>query len=183
VLASLDPLGMPIATEVISGEHADDPVYLPIIARVREGLKKKGLLYVGDCKMAALQTRAMIHFQQDFYVCPLSSIQVSPEEIQQKVDELRKKETALQRVERVNEKSETICIAQGYEISRELTTEVNGEMQSWTERRLLVQSTSGMEAATQGLRERLQKSERFDQAIAKMHQKPGKCPYTPQKTR
>jgi transposase len=49
VLASLDPLGMPIATEVISGEHADDPVYFPIIARVREGLKKKGLLYVGDC--------------------------------------------------------------------------------------------------------------------------------------
>jgi transposase len=166
VLASLDPLGMPLATEVISGEHADDPVYLPIIARVREGLKKKGLLYVGDCKMAALQTRAMIHFQQDFYVCPLSSIQVSPEEIQQKVDELRKKETALQRVERVNEKSETLCIAQGYEISQELTTEVNGEMQSWTERRLLIQSTSGMEAATQGLRERLQKAEQVIQALS-----------------
>src|SRR5260370_31858731 len=58
VLASLDPLGMPLATEVISGEHADDPVYLPMIARVRSGLQKKGLLYVGDCKMAALQTRA-----------------------------------------------------------------------------------------------------------------------------
>jgi transposase len=66
VLASLDPLGMPLATEVISGEHADNPVYLPIIALVREGLKKKRLLYVGDCKMAALQTRAMIQLQQDF---------------------------------------------------------------------------------------------------------------------
>ena len=50
VLASLDPLGMPLATEVISGEHADDPVYLPMLARVRDGLKQKGLLYVGDCK-------------------------------------------------------------------------------------------------------------------------------------
>lgn len=53
-LASLDPLGMPLATEVISGEHADDPEYLPIIARVRNGLQQNGLLYVGDCKMAAL---------------------------------------------------------------------------------------------------------------------------------
>src|SRR6266571_1006852 len=32
VLASLDPLGLPLATEVLSGEHADDPVYLPVIA-------------------------------------------------------------------------------------------------------------------------------------------------------
>jgi len=166
VLASLDPLGMPIATEVISGEHADDPVYLPIIERVREGLKKKGLLYIGDCKMAALQTRAIVQFQQDFYLCPLSSIQVSSEEIRQKVDELRKKETALQSVERLNEKNERICIAQGYEISQELTTEVNGEMQSWTERRFLIQSTSGLEAATQGVRERIQKAEQAIQALS-----------------
>src|SRR5207248_3276713 len=66
VLASLDPLGMPLATEVLSGEHADDPVYLPIIARVRDGLQQKGLLYVGDCKMAVLQTRASIHAQGDY---------------------------------------------------------------------------------------------------------------------
>ncbi len=54
VLASLDPLGMPLASEVLSGEQADDPVYLPIIARVRDGLGKKELLYIGDCKMSAL---------------------------------------------------------------------------------------------------------------------------------
>lgn len=42
VLASLDPLGMPLATEVLSGEHADDPVYLPIIARVRDGRSNEG---------------------------------------------------------------------------------------------------------------------------------------------
>src|SRR5262249_24463132 len=72
VLASLDPLGMPLAIEVLSGEQADDPVYLPIIASARNGLQKKGLLYVGDCKMAALQTRASIAAQGDFYLCPLS---------------------------------------------------------------------------------------------------------------
>src|SRR3989441_885913 len=35
MLATLDPLGLPLATEVLSGERADDPLYLPAIARVR----------------------------------------------------------------------------------------------------------------------------------------------------
>ena len=113
-LASLDPLGMPVATEVLSGEKADDPVYLPIIARVREGLGEKGLLYVGDCKMAALQTRATLQFQSDFYVCPLSSVQVPFDQLQREIDEIRKKDTPVKNVERVNDKNERMCIAQGY---------------------------------------------------------------------
>lgn len=49
MIAGLDPLGMPLATEVISGEKADDGLYIPIISRIDESLKKAGLLYVGDC--------------------------------------------------------------------------------------------------------------------------------------
>ena len=33
--AVLDPLGMPLATDVVSGERADDPLYVPCIERVR----------------------------------------------------------------------------------------------------------------------------------------------------
>ena len=29
MLATLDPLALPIATEVLSGEKADDPLYVP----------------------------------------------------------------------------------------------------------------------------------------------------------
>jgi len=165
VLASLDPLGMPMATEVLSGEHADDPVYLPIIARVREGLEKQGLLYVGDCKMAALQTRAGIQFQKDFYLCPLSSVQVPQDQLQQEVDSLRNKNKQMIRVERVNTKKESICIAQGYETNQELTAEVNGEMQTWTERRFFIQSTSAAKAAEYFLRERLKKAEQAIQQL------------------
>lgn len=57
LLATLDPLGMPAATEVLSGERADDQLYLPAIARVRGGLAQRGLLYVGDCKMSSLAPR------------------------------------------------------------------------------------------------------------------------------
>ena len=42
--AVLDPLGMPLATDVVSGERADDPLYLPCIARVQASLGRRGLL-------------------------------------------------------------------------------------------------------------------------------------------
>jgi transposase len=41
--AVLDPLGMPLATDVGSGERADDPLSLPCIERVQAGVGRRGL--------------------------------------------------------------------------------------------------------------------------------------------
>ena len=67
MMGSLDPLGMPLATEVLSGERADDGLYIPLIERIRTGLKTTGLLFVGDCKRSALDTRAYLARHQDWY--------------------------------------------------------------------------------------------------------------------
>lgn len=50
---SLEALGMPLATDVLSGETADDVCYIPIIDRINEGLNKPSLLFCGDCKTCA----------------------------------------------------------------------------------------------------------------------------------
>ena len=71
MMGSLDPLGMPLATEVLSGECADDGFYIPIIERIRTGVKTTGLLFVGDGKMSALDTRAYLTRHQDCYLSPL----------------------------------------------------------------------------------------------------------------
>jgi len=71
MMGSLDPLGMPLATDVLSGERADDGLYLPIIERIRSGLHKTGLLFVGDGKMSALETRAYLARHHDWYLSPL----------------------------------------------------------------------------------------------------------------
>ena len=71
MMGSLDPLGMPLSTDVLSGERADDGFYLPIIERLRTGLKTPGLLFVGDGKMRALETRAYLARHQDWYLSPL----------------------------------------------------------------------------------------------------------------
>src|SRR5574341_2334001 len=55
--AVLEPVGMQLATDVVSGERADDPLYVPCIERVRKRVGRGGLLFVGDCKMAAHATR------------------------------------------------------------------------------------------------------------------------------
>nr|WP_244422331.1 IS1634 family transposase [Ktedonobacter racemifer] len=173
VLASLDPLGIPLATEVLSGEHADDPVYLPIIARVRDGLQQKGLLYVGDCKMAALQTRASIAAQGDFYLCPLSALQAPPKQVGQEVDTKRTQGARLLSVCRVDEQGTNTCIAQGYETIHLVTAQGDGETQSWQERRLLIQSMAATRAAQASLQERVQKAQQeLEELTARRQGKP-----------
>jgi hypothetical protein len=39
--AVLDPLGMPLATDVVSGERADDPLYVPCIERVQQSVGRR----------------------------------------------------------------------------------------------------------------------------------------------
>src|SRR5262244_2550356 len=73
--AVLDPLGMPLATDVVSGERADDPLYMPCIERVQASVGRHGLLYVGDCKMASRETRARVAVAGDYYLCPLPQVQ------------------------------------------------------------------------------------------------------------
>src|SRR5712691_5371797 len=80
-LAVLDPLGLPLTTTVVAGNTADDPLYLPEIAKVRQIAQCTGLTYVGDCKMAAIGTRAEIVAHQDDYLCPLSAKQVPEAEL------------------------------------------------------------------------------------------------------
>src|SRR2546421_12593920 len=170
VLATLDPLGMPLASEVIAGQQADDPVYVPIIARVRDGLQQSGLLYVGDCKMAALQTRASIQTQGDYYLCPLSALQAPPAQVQHEVQAQRAQGARLREVERVDEQGKRTCIAQGYETLQALTVEVEGEPQTWNERRLLVQSMAAAHAAQRSLQERLQQAQQAVQELTTRRQ-------------
>ena len=159
MLATLDPLGLPLATEVLSGERADDPLYLPAIARVRACLKTVGLLYVGDCKMAALDTRASIQAAGDYYLCPLSALQVPPERLAQQVATLRANSQPLLTVERTGADGQTHQIALGYEDSQTITAQLEGVSSTWTERRLLVRSQAAAVAAETALRARLEQAQ------------------------
>jgi len=49
-LSTLDPLGLPMTITTVAGNTADDPLYRPEIAKVRQSVGQTGMTYIGDCK-------------------------------------------------------------------------------------------------------------------------------------
>ena len=156
--AVLDPLGMPLATDVVSGARADDPLYVPCIARVQASLGQRGLLYVGDCKMAARETRAFIAAPGDFYLCPLPQVQLAESEFAAALDAVWRGERPLSPVVRERPDGTSELIAEGYEYAVPMSQDVGGAVQSWTERRLMVRSVRHAQAAEAALRARVAKA-------------------------
>lgn len=159
MLSTLDPLGLPVATQVVAGNSADDPLYLPAIAQVRQSLGEKGLLYVGDCKMGASQTRATIAADGDYYLCPLADKQLPSQVLDSYLQPVWDEHQAVTPLYRENEAGEREQIAEGYERSLALSHEVAGQSVSWTERRLVVRSLAQAAAAGQALDTRLQNAQ------------------------
>ena len=153
--AVLDPLGMPLATDVVSGERADDPLYMPCIARVQASLGRHGLLYVGDCKMAARETRARLVVPGDFYLCPLPQGQLAEGELDTALEAIWRGEQGLSPVMREGAKGELEVIAEGYEYSVAMSQQLGEQIQTWTERRLVVRSVRQAHAAEAALRARV----------------------------
>jgi transposase len=159
MLSSLDPLGMPVATQVVSGERADDPLYRPAIAQVRQGLGRRGLLYIGDSKMGALETRAFVQAGGDYYLCPLGLVQLPEEVVHSYLAPVWAEEQGLKPIYRQREGGRQEQIAEGFERTEELTAQVNGQTVSWTERRLVVRSLSLAKKAVRGLHARLSRAQ------------------------
>ena len=134
VQSVLDPFGMPVATQVVSGEKADDPLYIPAIRQVREGLGKRGLLYVGDCKLMSLGNRAFIQAGGDYYLGPFSKVQIPDEDMEGYLRPVWNGEQVLTPVYRTNTEGEEEKIAEGFEQEKELTATVDGKEITWTER-------------------------------------------------
>src|SRR6266699_591831 len=156
--AVLDPLGMPLATDVVSGARADAPLSLPCIERVQASLGRRGLLYVGDCKMASRETRAQIAAPGDFYLCPLPQVQLAEGELDAALEAVWRGEHVLSSVVREGPKGQPELIAEGYEYPVPMSQQVDGTVQSWTERRLVVRSVRQAHAAEAALRARVAKA-------------------------
>ena len=163
--AVLDPLGMPLATDVVSGERADDPLYVPCLKRVQQSLGRCGLLFVGDCQMAAHDTRAFIALAGDSYLCPLPQVQLGEGELDEALERVWSGEQALTSVFREQERGEPELIAQGYEREVPMRVEGEGKPQEWTERRLVVRSVRHAQAAEVALRARVAKAKHQVEAL------------------
>src|SRR5216684_3303277 len=159
MLSALDPLGLPLVTQVVAGKAADDPLYIPAIQQVSQSLPEHGVLYVGDCKMAALSTRAYVQAQGDYYLCPLAQTQLPAQELDRYLQPVWGGEQQVIAVHRAKTEEEDEVIAQGFEQSVVCSANVAGQSVSWGERQVLVRSVKLATAATAALHARLSKGQ------------------------
>ena len=158
----LDPLGLPLTTTVVSGECADDPMYVPEMRKVRACIQRQGVLYVGDCKMAALATRAHVAAHRDHYLCPLPAVQMPEAALQALLEPVWAGVQPLAPVHRPPEKEggEPEHIADGFSYTVTLAADCEGDRIEWQERRLVVRSLKQAAAQEKALEARLGKAEK-----------------------
>jgi transposase len=155
--AAAEPTGQLIASNVHPGDAADDPLYLPIIARVRAILGRTGLLYTGDCKMAALETRAEIAAAGDFYLTPLPLTGATKDQftatwVEDAVSGPRRAELVPIRIGEDQ-------VGTGYELTRPQTAILEGLEWTWSERVQVIRSDSLAQTQARALQRRLEKAE------------------------
>lgn len=168
--AVLDPLGLPLTTTVVSGNRADDPLYVPAIRQVQDTLGHRGVLYVGDCKMAALDTRGYVAASGDCYLCPLSAVQVPPVELEHLLQPVWEQQQRLIPVYRPRQEEDEVPekIAEGFSYLETRSTELAGQTLEWEEQRLVVRSLKQAERQEKALNERLEQAQ---QAIADLNRR------------
>lgn len=159
-LSVLDPLGLPLTTTVVAGQTADDPLYLPEIAKVRQTAQRRGLTYVGDCKMAALGTRAEIVAHQDYYLCPLSAKQMPDAELDRLLapvfsGTLIPQDIRLPNADgQIDETDDPVAIGVT-DTCEQYGQDQHKKMQSWLEQRLVVRSLAFATSQERHLRQRV----------------------------
>ncbi len=160
MLGTLDPLGAPLVTQVVSGNRADDELYIPAIDQARSVVGQKGLLYIGDNKMEALSTRAHLVARGDYYLTPLSLKGEQAEllaKLVQPVLEEKQDVVAVYRESVAQQKPKRI--ASGYESSQPQEMQVGDALVKWTERILVIHSPGWAKRTKRGLQGRLQRAE------------------------
>ncbi len=166
MVAALDPLGLPLVSQVVAGSTADDPLYIPAVDRVLQIIDGIGLLFVGDSKMSALPTRAHIHRLNQHYLCPLALTGKTAEEMSQWIEAANRGDCALQPVYLKNDKGKRKQLAEGYVFERTISAEIivdpshpdQTEAQEWTEQVFIVCSESYRQSMQKGLDGRLQRA-------------------------
>lgn len=135
MVATLDPLAMPLFSVTVPGNTADDVLYLPVIKELMTNLHLLHQLFVGDAKMGSLVIRSFLQLNNQYYLTPLSKKQCTPSQL---ADYLAQKPKKLIPITTKDKQGQVILRAQAFEQIEQIEDETNGIC--WEERRIIVYS-------------------------------------------
>ena len=158
-LGSLDPAGIPLYTNTVGGQAADDPLYLPAWQEMVKTVGHPHFLYVADCKAAALATRAAIDHGQGCYLFPLPMTGETPDLLRQWVLSPPVPVAEIYLPDITDKEGRPLLVGYGFSIERLMQcTLEDGTVHTWTERWLVTQSLAHARRQQVGLQERLTKT-------------------------
>lgn len=168
MMASLDPLGLPLVSQVVPGNTADDVLYIPAVDQVLQIIDGIGLLFVGDSKMSALAIRAHIQQAQQHYLCPLAKTGKVGADFIGWVEAANTGHPPLHPVYLGPQNGEPQLLAEGYVFERTVQAEIpapplaDGTNQveniAWTEQVFVVRSERYRASAVENLQKHLEKA-------------------------
>ncbi|NTV59410.1 MAG: IS1634 family transposase, partial [Deltaproteobacteria bacterium] len=156
-LGTLDPAGIPLVTHTLSGNTADDPLYVPAWQELCAVIGHREFLFIADCKAAALDTRAVIDQGGGFYLFPLPKTGDSPALLRQWVLEPPVPPQEINLPEIVDEHGQPRPLGEGFVLERSMRVE-NESRHHWQERWLIVQSKSYAETQRKAFLKRVEKA-------------------------
>lgn len=141
MLATLDPLGLPVTCQVVGGQRADDGLYVPAYDAARDALGHADILVVGDSKMASLSTRGHIVAQGSRYLCSYRPAHSQAERTSW-IEAALARSDRWQRLEQIDETTGEVQVLAGLDewFREQQWTDPSGQTWTWTERVVLVQS-------------------------------------------
>lgn len=181
MLASLDPLGLPICCQPVAGNRSDNPLYVPAYDAAVAALGTRELLFVGDSKMGDLSTRGHISASGSRYLCAYRPIHATSEIAAWIETALGRAENCLHLLEFEPRTGELLheTLVDTFERTQSWNDPSRQESHSWSERVLLVRAGS-YQAGQRRVREQV--LEKLTSELLKLAERPtrGRKRYTEQ---
>jgi len=165
MVASADPLGLPLVSQVVAGNIADDKLYIPAVDQVLQIIDGIGLLFVGDSKMSAMEIRAHIHHMNHHYLCPLAKTGKNATDLGKWIEAINNGAHLLQPIYIDTDKGDRKLFAEGHVFERNVQAEVPGKSEpdgaptvetiEWNEQVFVVRSERYRASALENLKKRL----------------------------
>ena len=168
MLATLEPLGMPLIGATLAGNGADDPLYFPTWERLASVIGHKDFLFLADCKASSWSNRAQIDREGGIYCFPLAMTGHRPLLL---LDWVTNPPTTVTEIICPDAEPSEKPVGQGFELplgSLWFDKETQ-RWHRWSERWLVVQSYALAHRQIKGLEQRLLNAEK---ALAKLVAKP-----------
>ena len=158
-LGSLDPAGVPLFTNTIGGQAADDPLYFPAWQEMVKTIGHSHFLYVADCKAAALATRAGIDRGKGSYLFPLPMTGDTPELLRQWVLSPPVSATEIYLPDVLDKEGKHLLVGYGFSLERTMQCKLKDDtVHIWTERWLVTQSLAHAGRQQARMRRKLDKT-------------------------